>query len=56
MTGGRQPISLQAYTACTTKGVAIHEILHALGFYHEMARRDRDKHITINYNNIYSSK
>jgi hypothetical protein len=33
-------------------GNAIHEILHALGFWHEMARWDRDRHISINENNL----
>ena len=56
MQGGPQDLSLQANTACAHKGVAIHEILHAMGFYHEMTRRDRDQHIIIYYNNIYSGK
>ncbi|XP_057302793.1 hatching enzyme 1.2-like [Hydractinia symbiolongicarpus] len=52
--GGRQPLSLQAYSGCAQKGVAIHEIMHVLGFYHEMARRDRDEHIRIHFDNIYT--
>lgn len=47
---GRQQISLG--NGCGTKGVAIHEMMHALGFYHEQSRLDRDRYIRINWNNI----
>ena len=43
--GGRQDISL-GY-GCRTKGIAIHELLHTLGFFHEQSRTDRDKHVII---------
>jgi hypothetical protein len=52
--GGRQQVSL-ASPGCLQKGVAVHEIMHALGFFHEQSRLDRDTYIRINWANINSA-
>ena len=39
---------------CFPQGVAAHEIIHALGFYHEQSRPDRDRHVKVDFNNIKS--
>ncbi len=49
--GGQQPLNLQA-NGCVYRGTVQHEFLHALGFYHEQSRPDRDSFIKINYENI----
>ena len=53
--GGRQQVSL-ASPGCLQKGVAVHEIMHALGFFHEQSRLDRDTYIRINWANINSGE
>ncbi|XP_074657175.1 high choriolytic enzyme 2-like [Tubulanus polymorphus] len=55
MSGGRQPLSLQE-NGCLRTGTIQHEFMHALGFTHEQCRSDRNRHITINYQNIKKGK
>lgn len=49
--GGSQDLALANWA---TVSVAVHELQHALGVYHEQCRKDRDNYLTINWQNIKS--
>jgi hypothetical protein len=53
MRGDRQRISLAA--GCGF-GATVHEILHALGSWHEQSREDRNTFVTINFQNILAGR
>jgi hypothetical protein len=49
---GAQPLSLGS--GCVFTGIIQHEALHALGFFHEQSRPDRDDYVIVNFTNIIS--
>lgn len=55
--GGKQLLNLQGWVngyGCALKGIAIHELKHALGWFHEHTRADRDSYVQINLGNVLS--
>ncbi|WP_144392795.1 M12 family metallopeptidase [Pleionea sediminis] len=52
--GGRQNLNLD--TGCTGLSTIKHELMHALGMWHEQSRTDRDRYIRIHFDNIERDK
>ena len=48
----RQPQGLSLGPGCVYFRTAVHEFGHAVGFFHEHTRSDRDQYITVNTDNI----
>ncbi|XP_076434596.1 bone morphogenetic protein 1-like [Babylonia areolata] len=54
LSGGAQELSLMP--PCAKRGTALHEMLHALGFFHEHSRPDRDQWVEVLLNNVRAGK
>lgn len=48
--GGKQRISVGE--GCEFKGTVMHEMMHALGFFHEQSRTDRDDYVMVLWWNV----
>ncbi|XP_048243041.1 uncharacterized protein LOC124151721 [Haliotis rufescens] len=53
---GRAKSGEQDISACKQEKTALHEVLHALGVFHEQSHRDRDNYIHVKYGNIIEGK
>lgn len=54
MTGVGQELSVG--NGCNHKGTILHELMHALGFWHEQSRPDRNLYVEVLWENIEQSK
>jgi hypothetical protein len=59
--GGPQIVALQppdknGPNCLGGEGRSIHELLHALGIFHEQSRADRDQYIDVKFENIIPGK
>ncbi|XP_015432309.1 PREDICTED: zinc metalloproteinase nas-13 [Dufourea novaeangliae] len=50
-----QVVNLQN-PGCVQHGVIVHELMHAVGFYHQQSAADRDEWVTINWTNVKPGK
>jgi len=51
-TAGAQIVHLNPKVCFDRVGQIAHEFFHALGFYHEVQRNDRDNYVVLNYQNL----
>jgi len=56
MRTGEQQLTLGHGANCIHSGVVAHEFMHTLGFWHEHVRFDRDRYVTVMWDNIRNGR
>uniref|UniRef100_A0A1B0CS03 Metalloendopeptidase n=1 Tax=Lutzomyia longipalpis TaxID=7200 RepID=A0A1B0CS03_LUTLO len=51
-----QILNLSIQAGCVTKGIATHELIHAVGFFHAQSDVNRDQYVRIKWENVMEGK
>ncbi|GAB0091048.1 zinc metalloproteinase nas-13 [Sergentomyia squamirostris] len=51
-----QILNLSIQGGCVTRGIATHELIHAIGFFHAQSDVNRDKYVRVRWENMMAGK
>ncbi|XP_059607803.1 astacin-like isoform X2 [Phlebotomus argentipes] len=51
-----QILNLSIQAGCVTRGIATHELIHAIGFFHAQSDVNRDQYVRIKWDNMIAGK